>query len=551
MAKTIPSSDNLDAAHGPLQAQQREIETLRQLAAALPDTYTIYHGVHWTRVNAQKHALVGEIDFVILSPTGKLILIEQKAGFLHETADGLVKQYDKKEKRIATQMARSTEALRARLLAFCKEEVLIETLLYCPDYRVQQPGSAGIDPARIVDAARRDQLAAIIQKLAPDAPENTPLTDKMHRFFRNELSVVADVSALTGQVDALYTRLSGGLAEWARAIECAPFRLRVIGTAGSGKTQLALQLLRDAEDRGQRALYVCYNRPLADHIARLIMAETGAETRVATYHQLSGQHYRREVGEPNFASGRAFAQMEAFMDGFQPASAQRFDAIIIDEGQDFQPQWRDNLLRLLTPEGRIWWLEDPMQRLYDRPEMPWDGWVTLRSQTNYRSPSDIVAYLNRMLAEGDAITTGSPLTGSEVEILTYDSPAELMDATKTAIARALGAGFKKSMMAVITYRGREHSLFAPLDQLGTHRLRAFTGQYDLLSNPVYSDGDLLIDSVYRFKGQSAPCIIYTEIDFEHLDDAVLRKLFVGMTRASMKLLLVISNRAAKVLLETI
>jgi superfamily I DNA and RNA helicase len=68
---------------------------------------------------------------------------------------------------------------------------------------------------------------------------------------------------------------------------------------------------------------------------------------------------------------------------------------------------------------------------------------------------------------------------------------------------------------------------------------------------VYSDGDLLIDSVYRFKGQSAPCIIYTEIDFEHLDDAVLRKLFVGMTRASMKLLLVISNRAAKVLLETI
>lgn len=550
MAKTIPSSDNIDATHGPLQAQQREIETLRQLATALPDTYTIYHGVHWTRVNAQKHALVGEIDFAILSPTGKLILIEQKAGFLHETADGLVKQYDKKEKHIATQMARGTEALRARLLAFCKEDVLIESLLYCPDYRVQQPGSAGIDPARIVDASRRDKLAEIIQKLAPDTPENKPLTDKMHRFFRNELSVAPDVSAMIGQVGALYTRLSGGLSEWARAIECTPFRLRVIGTAGSGKTQLALQLLRDAEDQGQRALYVCYNRPLADHIARLI----GAETRVATYHQLCGQHYRREVGEPNFASKQAFAQMESFMNGFQPTPAQRFDAIIIDEGQDFQPQWRDNLLRLLTPEGRVWWLEDSMQRLYDRPEMIWDGWVTLHSQTNYRSPIDIVAYLNRMLAEHNTIapvTAGSPLTGSEVEIFTYDSPAEMMNATKTAIACALGAGFKKNMMAVITYRGREHSLFAPLDQLGNHSLRAFSGQYDLLSNPVYSDGDLLIDSVYRFKGQSAPCIIYTEIDFERLDEAVLRKLFVGMTRASMKLLLVISSRAAQVLLETI
>lgn len=35
--------------------------------------------------------------------------------------------------------------------------------------------------------------------------------------------------------------------------------------------------------------------------------------------------------------------------------------------------------------------------------------------------------------------------------------------------------------------------------------------------------------------KSAPCIFFTGIDFEELDEAALRKLFVGMTRATMKL----------------
>ena len=54
--------------------------------------------------------------------------------------------------------------------------------------------------------------------------------------------------------------------------------------------------------------------------------------------------------------------------------------------------------------------------------------------------------------------------------------------------------------------------------------------------------------MYRFKGQSAPCVIVTEIDFEALDELALRKLFVGATRATMKLMLVLSERAAALLL---
>ena len=42
---------------------------------------------------------------------------------------------------------------------------------------------------------------------------------------------------------------------------------------------------------------------------------------------------------------------------------------------------------------------------------------------------------------------------------------------------------------------------------------------------------------------------FTEIDFETLDDAAVRRLFVGATRATMKLTLVVSERSAGVLLD--
>jgi superfamily I DNA and RNA helicase len=104
------------------------------------------------------------------------------------------------------------------------------------------------------------------------------------------------------------------------------------------------------------------------------------------------------------------------------------------------------------------------------------------------------------------------------------------------------------MIAVVSFRGREHSALTPYTKLAPHTLRAPTGAYDLLGNPLHSAGEVVIDSVYRFKGRSAPCVILTEIDFDELDELVLRKLFVGATRATMKLALVLSERAGAALL---
>ena len=166
MARVFPDGWRELGATG---AAERELQTLSRLAAGLSDSYTIYHGVHWTRVARNNYAIFGEIDFAIVGPTGKLLLIEQKTGLLTETVDGLIKKYSEQEKNVPFQMARTADALHARLRQVCQgEATLVDSLLYCPDYTVKQAGSAGIDPARIVDASRKELLVKIIREILPE-----------------------------------------------------------------------------------------------------------------------------------------------------------------------------------------------------------------------------------------------------------------------------------------------------------------------------------------------------------------------------------------------
>ena len=64
-------------------AASRELETLAVFDRHLPDHLTVFHGVHWTRLE-RGTAVIGEIDFVILAPSGRVLLVEQKSGFLTE-----------------------------------------------------------------------------------------------------------------------------------------------------------------------------------------------------------------------------------------------------------------------------------------------------------------------------------------------------------------------------------------------------------------------------------------------------------------------------------
>ena len=523
----------------------REIETLSYLEATLADLpYRVYHGVHWTNVE-KGFSVYGEIDFILVAPNGRLLLIEQKSGFLSETADGLIRNYEGKPRKVANHIMRSIKGLTERF----GSELSIDYLLYCPDYTVRNPNQAGIDPRHIIDASNKGKLAQVIRETLPvDGAPPGDKFDKVTRFLSNMLSLRPDPSSMIGNAAGLVARLSGGLSTWARRLEFAPFRLHIKGTAGSGKTQLALAEYSDAIDAGLKPLYVCYNRPLADHIEKLVPAGG----RVTSFHMLSDAFARAQGQIPDYTAPDVWDRIEARMTASELPPEWRYDVLIVDEGQDFSPAWRDILLRMLKPEGRAIWLEDPNQNLYGREPVPLPGWVTLHSDTNYRSPRQIIDMLTSIGAVREPVEAGSPFRGADIEELTYpDGDADAMLAqTRRAVTSCLAAGFARHDIAIASFRGRDNSVLLHLDQLSdAHTLKSFTGEYDLFGTPEYRPGGLLAETVYRFKGQSAPAIIFTEIDFERIDDRVLRKLFVGMTRARLKLVMVLSERAEQQLLD--
>lgn len=536
MARIIPDGWRELAVTG---SAQREIETLTRLAGSLGDAYTVYHGVHWTNLE-RGHAVFGEADFVVINRSGDLLVIEQKSGFLSETADGLIKAYAGRSKRVAVQMARTRDALVSKLRArpACGD-ARVDSLLFCPDYHVRNPGTAGLVPERIVDAGRRDHLVEIVTGILPEG-EETPRTRDVHRFLRDIIQLETDVSALMGRARDLVTRISGGLAHWAERLEMSPFRLRVTGTAGSGKTQLALAEYQRALAEGKQPLYVCFNRPLADHFAHIV-PEGG---RVCTFHMLCDQRLRAAGVTPDFSGPGAFDDLVARAAALPLTETDLCDVLIVDEGQDFPESWRNGVFAHARPEARVIWLEDPLQNLYGHSLSPLPGWVGLRADTNYRSPRAIVRLLADLLPEHRPIEAASPFEGSDIDLLTYGSEEEMEQRVREAIRQCYAAGFRKEDVVLLSYHGRESSRLTRRGQLGSHRLRAFTGRYDILGQPVYSAGDLLMESVFRFKGQSAPAVILAEIDFRQLDDNARRRLFVGATRATMRLTLVAAEASA-------
>ncbi len=69
---------------------------------------------------------------------------------------------------------------------------------------------------------------------------------------------------------------------------------------------------------------------------------------------------------------------------------------------------------------------------------------------------------------------------------------------------------------------------------------------------MWSEGELMVESLRRFKGQSAPVVVLynidIDIDFDTVTDAERRKLFVGLTRGQLRVDLVLSERAERALL---
>ena len=523
---------------------QLELNLLEILRLGLPDTFDVFHGLTWSTVHASVQKF-GELDLTVVSPQGQILILEVKAGSVYTNNGSIYKDYSQqKPKDIGQQLGRQHGALKKRLRQANMDHVQVQSFLVLPDHKLLSEGLA-YPRERVIDSTQMDQFCTLV-KNSFAVLEDTPNRQLLLNFLSNEFELVPDVGAQISAIQSCSAHLSNGLATWVPRIAQDNNIFIVEATAGSGKTQLALKLLRNADLEKQRALYVCYNRPLADHIQSL----APSLTEVATFHQHCDDYAKKNGHNPDFSNPKVYDELAqiyiAASDNFLP----KFDLLVIDESQDFNPEWVEALYKELKPEGRLYVLGDDNQNLYDKVPFDLPGAVRIECTDNFRNPHKVVQTINYLNLVDQRIVACSGHEGEVPGLYTFDEKPDSHDkALNKCLLNLWSEGIEPSQVVVVTYRGLKNAKVMTMTQAGGKKIKRPLQVEG--GNWTWTEGELKVETVNRFKGQSAPVVVFCEIDFEELNQSTKRKLFVGMTRGQLRVELVLSQRAEKLLMENV
>lgn len=556
MATIVPSEISRLGLSG---KQRGERETLLYLRDSLPDEWAVFHSVHWSRKRGGYNNVFGEIDFVVVGPTGKILLIEQKNGGLVERDGKLIKEYKRygkvTEKLVQEQISRSRDAVLDRYKDCNKNgNIAVDWMVYCPEYRITNLNALALNDSQIVDSSQVDKLAERIMELTKVTPDYADGFEKVFAFFSQSYNIVPDVSRYIEHQKKTYTVLSGGLLTIYDKLDLKDKRLRVQGVAGSGKSQLALHAFNKAVANGLRPLLVCFNRPLCDRFRSLLGAYSEGLGNINTFYGLCDEFLKTRgmaldyarIAQTDFWSEVIDAVIAAdFLD------TDRYDVLIVDEGQDFHREWFDVLCLFMRDGHELLWLEDGQQALQVRgPEPVINESASYHADINYRSPAAIIDYLSAEYGVTGHIN-GNDMRGWEPEVWEYETDEQQLHIVAQIIQKELKRWkFNTDDIAVITVRGQSSSVFSHTNP-ENYKMKRFTCYDDATGQQRNSAGEIKYDSIKRFKGQQAPVIILVDVDRDKAEKNVSRYncLLCGMTRATAKLHIVAKKRAADMLAD--
>ena len=331
-----------------------EAKLFTALRDGLPDEWEAYHSASWILPDEGIGALDGEIDFVLCHPERGIVCLEVKGGSVEcrvgewstvrdgrrerirdPFAQALDHRYDLQRKIDALDGWRGRELLIVHAVAF--PDVTVHQFVLAPDAprailldrNDVRPGSqwrsSACSPSTaapaIVGARPVPEGAAMLRELlAPSVSLRVPMVEQI-------LEEEAALIELTNEQSLALARLGRNR------------RLVVYGCAGSGKTMLAVEHAKRLEREGERVLFVCFNRGLAEHLRR---TERRSGVSFFTFHALCTHLGRRaKVKLPQYARGAA--PPEYFEDELPDALidaigilGDQYDALIVDEAQDLQ-----------------------------------------------------------------------------------------------------------------------------------------------------------------------------------------------------------------------
>lgn len=244
------------------------------------------------------------------------------------------------------------EVLPAHLVV-CKDEMLPEA-----DPEAFQKRLWEMFPVKFTFKLSLPQIDRIRWHLFPQIrmPEQRAL-------FPEDAQDPQDIPDILRVMDLQQEQLARSLGEGHRVIH---------GVAGSGKTLILgyrAEYLAKAATRP--ILVLCFNKTLAAKLSAT-MAEKGIEDKVHVHNfhawcsrQLQAFHIERPKGRPDDELFEAFVSRVIRGVERKAIPGGQYDAVLIDEGHDFRPEWFKLVVQMVNPESNsLLVLYDDAQSIY-------------------------------------------------------------------------------------------------------------------------------------------------------------------------------------------
>jgi hypothetical protein len=504
------------------RAELRVFDLLR--AAFSGADQSDWFAMHSLNLPWHQYKRFGEIDFVVCGPEGLLVL-EVKGGGVTcregtwETRDRKGEVHRLRESPFK-QAETALHGLSSRLGALA-DAFVVGYGVVMPDVQ-NLPASSEWDRATLADA--RDvhrfehwlkRLLALWRGKDPRKPQATPeALRKLQQHLRPDFEAVVPLYQSAHEIEQRIARLTEDQLRFVDIVE-ANERVICSGGAGTGKTMLAQELAKRWSAEGLRVALACHSPWLKAYLAR------------------------------SAAPGVTVTLLDSIRVTAQRAGIEKFDALIVDEGQDLLNM--DALARLDDAlsrglEGGRWCF------FHDRNNQSGlcgayspDAYHYLDSlgpariplTTNCRNPLPILRRINDTL-KADLGNTGVG-DGPAVRELTVSFSADAAQSLQAELGRLIDRdGFQPSDIVILSPREFRDSSAARLPGGGGLRIV----ELDEYSPSGVVSNAIGYAQIGNFKGLESQVVVLVDLPPPGTDTSMRELHYVGMSRARSLLIMI-------------
>lgn len=541
-------------------ARDAERAMFDALKAGLPSEVIVYYGWRWFKSGTKNRVFEGEGDFVLIWPGKGMLVIEVKGGreierdasgqWFSTTRHGnrnpindpimqVEKNADAVADRIALSVPRGDRPIVCWALAFPQIHALTgqfeiprERLLFTKDLAHMREAIE-----KTFDHWSRSRAS----RWTPLGPE---LLQRARAVMRPEVKFI-DVRSLAEIVEEVEEKLEVLLTQEQRhALGMLEInaRVRVCGSAGTGKTLIAQRYAINRAASGARVLLLCHNRLLGAELER--WADGQPHIHAGTFGSFALQvlgEAGRHVNIPEGPDAYRFWNSDLpalLLDvlGSSRGESLRFDVVIVDEAQDFAEDSLAVVEYLARPEnGQVHLFYDDNQNIYRKQlakQLRDEHWTTVPLTQNLRNTRSIANLAGQIIK--DAAIQANTVAGPPPHIVA--SGSDLVGRTVSEVLRKLvkDDGVDPSSIAILVCRrdpeflGLAEGDYAQWDAVG--------------SRPLQEDEAVLCVRADLAKGLERPVVVLVDAA-STLDDGV-EDAFIAVTRAQ-AMLVVVTTRASQ------